>query len=69
VSLLLMITGIVITANDAPAAVGPALNPAQPGASAGKPAAPAKISAERDRGRGTRTAKGGVTSESSGWPE
>ena len=56
VSLLLMITGIVITANDAPAAVGPALNSALPGASAGEPGAPGEISYGRDgypeRGRG-----------------
>jgi hypothetical protein len=37
VSLLLMITGIVITANAAPAAAGPALNSTLPGASAGRP--------------------------------
>ena len=53
---LLMITGIVITASDAPAAVGPALNSALPGASAGEPGAPGEISYGRDgypeRGRG-----------------
>ena len=37
VSLLLMITGIVLTANDAPAAAGPALNIAPPGASPNQP--------------------------------
>ena len=37
VSLLLMITGIVLTASDAPAAAGPALNFAPPGASPNHP--------------------------------
>jgi hypothetical protein len=54
VSLLLMITGIVITANYAPVAAGPALNSAPPGALAGRPGAPAEISYGRDRPRGTR---------------
>ena len=54
VSLLLMITGIVITANDAPVAAGPAFNSAPPGASADIPRPPAEISYGRDGPRGTR---------------
>jgi hypothetical protein len=54
VSILLMITGIVITANYAPLAAGPALDSAPPRAPAGRPGAPAEIYRGRDAPRGTR---------------
>ena len=54
VSILLMITGIVITANYAPLVAGPALDSAPHGASAGRPGASAEISSGRDAPRGRR---------------
>jgi hypothetical protein len=54
VSILLMITGIVITANYAPVVAGPALDSAPPRASAGSPGASAEVSRGRDAPRGTR---------------
>ena len=53
VSILLMITGIVITANYAPLAAGPALDSAPRGAPTGRSGASAEISYGRDAPRAT----------------
>jgi hypothetical protein len=54
VSILLMITGIVITANYAPLVAGPALDSAPPRASAGSHVTSVEVSRGRDAPRGTR---------------
>ena len=54
VSILLMITGIVITANYAPLVAGPVMNSAPPGGPAGRPGASAGILFGRDGPRGAR---------------